>query len=136
MNRRPIARRVLRFFLWSAAALVGLFALLGASSGFVVVPRLNEARVDRTRLDIAQLEKGLKLYQAKTGHYPDAATGFAALVDVQILDKDPRDAWGNPYRYQLVEGRPVITSFGADGLSGGEGINADISNLSSQVSVR
>ena len=116
-----------------------VLVILGLIAGAVtvaVIPRINEARIDRTRLDIGNLENGLKLYYARTGKYPDTATGFKALLDMQVIDKAPKDAWGNDYVYLLENGRPVITSFGADGLAGGEGINADISNLSSQVSVR
>ena len=47
---------------------------------------------------------------------------------MEILDKMPKDAWGNDYVYTLENGRPVVTSYGADGVPGGEGPNADISN--------
>jgi len=100
------------------------------------IPHGATPRRDRTVLDIAMLENGLKLYRARTGHLPDSTTGFAALLDVQIIDRMPKDAWGNPYRYELVDGRPVITSFGADGLPGGDGVNADLSNRSPELSAR
>ncbi len=70
----------------------------------------------------------LKLYNARNGKFPDTATGFKALVDMEIIDKMPKDAWGNDYVYVLENGRPIITSYGADGVPGGDGPNADITN--------
>jgi len=108
-----------------------VLVILGLIAGAVtvaVIPRINEARVQRTQLDISQLENALKLYYARTGKYPDTATGFKVLLDLQLLDKAPKDAWGNDYVYLLENGRPVITSYGADGAPGGDGVNADITN--------
>jgi len=108
-----------------------VLVILGLIAGAVtvaVIPRINEARVQRTQLDISQLENALKLYYARSGKYPDTATGFKTLVDLQLIDKMPKDAWGNDYVYLLENGRPVITSYGADGSPGGDGVNADITN--------
>ena len=108
-----------------------VLVILGLIAGAVtvaVIPRINEARVDRTKLDIGNLEQGLRLYYARTGKFPDTATGFKVLLDMQILDRPPKDAWGNDYVYVLESGRPIITSYGADGTPGGEGVNADITN--------
>jgi general secretion pathway protein G len=108
-----------------------VLVILGLIAGAVtvaVIPRINEARVQRTQLDISQLENALKLYYARSGKYPDTATGFKTLVDLQLIDKMPKDAWGNDYVYLLENGRPVITSYGADGSPGGDGVNSDITN--------
>jgi general secretion pathway protein G len=129
MKRRFKGRRAPRGM--TLIEIMVVLVILGLIAGAVtvaVIPRINEARVDRTKLDIAQLENGLKLYYARTGKYPDTATGFKALLDMQIVDKAPKDAWGNDYVYLLESGRPVITSYGADGAPGGDGVNSDISN--------
>src|SRR5262249_45266498 len=131
-----VASRFLTSRRQGAILACAVLAVSVTSTVLVARPAEINRRRDRTTLDIAMLENALKLYRAKSGHYPDSATGFAALLDVQIIDKEPRDAWGNLYRYQIVEGRPVITSLGADGLPGGEGDNADISNATTQVSSR
>jgi general secretion pathway protein G len=108
-----------------------VLVILGLIAGAVtvaVIPRINEARVQRTQLDISQLENALKLYYARSGKYPDTATGFKTLVDLQLIDKMPKDAWGNDYVYLLENGRSVITSYGADASPGGDGVYADITN--------
>ena len=129
MKRRFKGRRAPRGM--TLIEIMVVLVILGLIAGAVtvaVIPRINEARVDRTKLDIAQLENGLKLYYARTGKFPDTATGFKALLDMQIIDKAPKDAWNNDYVYLLESGRPVITSYGADGAPGGDGVNADITN--------
>ena len=129
MTRRFQGRRAPRGM--TLIEIMVVLVILGLIAGAVtvaVIPRINEARVDRTKLDIAQLENGLKLYYARTGKFPDTATGFKALLDMQIIDKAPKDAWNNDYVYLLESGRPVITSYGADGAPGGDGVNADITN--------
>ncbi|MEN9465598.1 MAG: type secretion system protein GspG, partial [Pseudomonadota bacterium] len=41
----------------------------------------------------------------------------------------PTDSWGNEFVYFNDKGRYEILSLGADGQEGGEGEDADISNL-------
>jgi len=129
MNSRFQGRRAPRGM--TLIEIMVVLVILGLIAGAVtvaVIPRINEARVDRTKLDIGNLEQGLRLYYARTGKFPDTATGFKVLLDMQILDRPPKDAWGNDYVYVLESGRPIITSYGADGTPGGEGVNADITN--------
>ena len=105
-----------------------ILGLIASAVVIAVFPQLQKARVDRTNLDIGNIDSALKLYNARKGKFPDTTTGLKALVDMEILDKMPKDAWGNDYVYTLENGRPVIISYGADGTPGGEGANADISN--------
>jgi general secretion pathway protein G len=107
---------------------ITILGLIAAAVGIAVIPKLDEARHDRTVLDIKNIEGGLKLYYAKTGHYPDTATGLRALVDTHTLEKMPQDAWGNDYVYMNENGKPVITSYGSDGAPGGDGSSEDISS--------
>jgi general secretion pathway protein G len=124
--------RPFRIVRWTALVLGLSFVVLTVT--IVNLPALRRARIDRTRLGIEKLERALTVYRSKSGQYPPTAVGFAALSG--LGDWELRDGWGSPYRYQLVEDRPVITSFGADGLPGGEGDDADISNLPAKVSSR
>lgn len=105
-----------------------ILGLIASAVVIAVFPQLQRARVDRTTLDIGNLDSALKLYNARKGKFPDTTTGLKALVDMEIIDKAPKDAWGNDYVYTLENGRPVITSYGADGVPGGDGPNADLSN--------
>ena len=129
MKRRSNGRRALRgMTLIEIMVVLVILGLIASAVVIAVFPQLQKARVDRTTLDIGNIDSGLKLYNARKGKFPDTATGLKALVDMEILDKMPKDAWGNDYVYTLENGRPVVTSYGADGVPGGEGPNADISN--------
>jgi general secretion pathway protein G len=107
---------------------ITILGLIAAAVGVAVIPQLNQARVDRAALDIKNIQNALKLYYTKKGNYPDTATGLKGLVDMQALEQVPRDPWNNEYVYMNEGGKPVIISYGADGTSGGEGNDADISS--------
>ena len=116
-----------RGLLWGS----GAFALLVAGAAAVVIyPALQASRWARTRMDIRDLESTLHEYARNNGHFPGTADGFRPLLVTRALAAEPHDAWGRPYHYALVEGRPMITSFGSDGRPGGVGPAEDISNLS------
>jgi general secretion pathway protein G len=105
-----------------------ILGLIASAVVIAVFPQLQKARVDQTTLSIGNLDNALKLYNARKGKFPDTATGFKALMDMEIIDKLPKDAWGNDFVYTLENGRPVITSYGADGVPGGTGNDADLTN--------
>jgi general secretion pathway protein G len=105
-----------------------ILGLIASAVVIAVFPQLQKARVDQTTLSIGNLDNALKLYNARKGKFPDTATGFKALLDMEIIDKLPKDAWGNDFVYTLENGRPVITSYGADGVPGGNGNDADLTN--------
>lgn len=107
---------------------ITILGLIAAAVGVAVIPQLNQAKRDRAELDIKNIQNALKLYYTKKGNYPDTATGLKALVDMQALEALPRDPWNNDYVYMNEGGKPVIISYGADGTSGGEGQDADISS--------
>jgi general secretion pathway protein G len=111
---------------------ITIIGLIAAAVTVAVIPQLQKAQVDRTVLDIKSIESSLKLYYARKGNYPDTATGLKGLVDMQILEKMPQDAWNHDYIYVLERGKPIVTSYGRDGVPGGEGPDADISNRPDQ----
>jgi general secretion pathway protein G len=107
---------------------ITILGLIAAAVGVAVIPKLDEAKQDTARLDIASIQNALKLYYTKKGKYPDTATGLRSLVETNNLEKIPTDPWGNEYVYMNEGGKPVIVSYGADGVSGGEGPDSDISS--------
>lgn len=121
-------RRNLGMTLIEIMVVITIVGLLTAAISIAVIPRLNDAKVDRAKLDIKTLEGALKQYYAKKGKYPDTATGLNALLDAQIIERLERDPWDGDYVYMLENNKPVITSYGADNAPGGEGFDADISS--------
>jgi general secretion pathway protein G len=129
------------FTLIEIMVVVVILAILAS----VVVPRImdnpDKARVAKAKQDIRALESALDIYRLDNFRYPSTQEGLEALVKkpasapnwkeggyIKKLNKDP---WGHDYQYlapSSPSGNVLITSLGADGAPGGEGINADISS--------
>lgn len=109
-----------------------VITIMGLIMGVVamtVVDRLNDAKRDTAKMDIATFESALELYYAQKGRYPDTEGGLKTLLERRLIKKLPNDPWDQPYVYVLsASGQPVITSYGADEKPGGEGIAEDISS--------
>ncbi len=134
-----ILRRARGFTLIELMVVIMILGVLAA----LVVPRVmnrpDEARAVAARQDIAQIMQALKLYRLDNSRYPTTEQGLQALVVrptsgpvpgnwKSYLDKVPNDPWGRPYQYLSpgVKGEIDVFSFGADGQSGGTGVEADI----------
>lgn len=127
-TREQHGRRRRGMTLIEIMVVITILGLIMAAVGVAVIPRLDEAKRDTARLDIANIHNALKLYYAKKGRYPDTGTGLRVLVETRTLELMPKDPWGNEYLYLNEGGKPVITSYGADGSPGGEGADADVSS--------
>lgn len=108
-----------------------------------VLNRADEARVQKVYADFKSIETALKIYRLDNFVYPTTEQGLEALVERSTIDPEPRnfktggyladlplDPWGRPYLYLSPgeNGEVDIYSLGVDGLSGGEGQNADLGN--------
>jgi general secretion pathway protein G len=108
-----------------------------------VLNRADDARVQKVQADFKAIETALKIYRLDNYSYPTTEQGLQALVEPSSLAPQPRnfktggylaevprDPWGRPYLYLSPgeHGEVDIYTLGADGLSGGEGQNADIGN--------
>jgi general secretion pathway protein G len=104
----------------------------------------DKAKRVKAQADIAQLKSALDRYYLDTGSYPTSDQGLQALIEAPntsgdppkdwggpYIEKIPPDPWGNSYFYQSDGDTYVLKSFGADGVEGGEGKNADIDGSSS-----
>lgn len=114
-----------------AAVLAALFYF------FVMVPTqsmLDDARMMQAKSDLETLQDCLDIYRMHFGRYPprERAPGTAAPgVDFAGYCRPIKaDPWGRPYVYNCPGVTPPhacdFMSFGADGVPGGEGENADV----------
>jgi general secretion pathway protein G len=95
--------------------------------------RDQERRAAGARADIHAFETALKQYRLHHGRYPTTSQGLVVLTEPTdrrpegYLERfDENDPWGNPYDY-TSDGRVfLIVTYGADGIEGGEGLDADI----------
>jgi general secretion pathway protein G len=102
----------------------------------------DRAKRVKAQADIAQLKSGLDRFYLDAGGYPTTDQGLPALVTAPTsgnvphdwqgpyIEKIPPDPWGNPYFYQSDGSTYILKSFGADGVEGGDGKNADIDGSS------
>jgi general secretion pathway protein G len=121
-------RRARGMTLIEIIVVITILSLLMAAVGVAVIPMLDQAKVDRAYIDMANVQNALKTFYAKKGSYPDNGAGLKALVDAQIVDKMPTDPWNNPYQYLIEGGKPVIKSYGKDGTAGGTDGDKDLSS--------
>lgn len=129
------------FTLLEIMVVVVILGILAALVVPKIISRPDEARVIAAKQDIASLQQALKLYRLDNHRYPTTEQGLQALVARPTtspvppnwktggyIERLPKDPWGNPYQYLNpgVHGEIDIFSTGADGVSGGEGNDADI----------
>jgi general secretion pathway protein G len=129
------------FTLIEIMVVVVIIAILAALIVPKIMSRPDEARVIAARQDIASILQALKLYRLDNLRYPTNEQGLNALVSRPsippiptnwkaggYLERLPRDPWGNSYQYMNpgIRGEVDVLSFGADGVPGGEGTDADI----------
>ncbi len=142
-GRRPLRARAAGFSLVEILVVLVIMGLLISVVAPTVLNRADEARVQKAQADFKAIETALKIYRLDNYVYPTTEQGLEALVTPSTLDPQPRnfkdggylaevpvDPWGRPYLYLSPgeRGEVDIYTLGADGLSGGEGQNADIGN--------
>ena len=102
----------------------------------------DKAKRVKAQADISQIKSALDRYYLDAGSYPSSDQGLSALVSAPTSGNDPKDwggpyieripldPWGHAYVYQSDGNEYLLKSYGADGVEGGEGKNADIDGSS------
>lgn len=111
---------------------ITLIALVTATIGVSVFHVLEDGQEKTARQQMAAIQNGLDVFRLQYGAYPPTSDGISALTRPArgrpFLDKEPRDPWGNAFRYAFpgVRGGPVdLWSAGKDGV---DGTDDDIGN--------
>ena len=104
---------------------------------------LGKAKMGIARSRMALIEDALARFYLDCGLLPDRSEGLNALLTAPpavagkwdgpyLKPKDLIDPWGHPFEYRpegtINEGSFDLISYGADGVQGGEGENADVYN--------
>lgn len=126
------------FTLIELLVVLAILTLLAGLVGPRVLGQLGGAKTKTAGVQIADLDKSLELFKLDVGRFPSTEEGLNALVTKPgsaagwngpyLKGGVPTDPWGKPYQYALNGGVVEIVSFGADGVAGGEGENADVRN--------
>lgn len=139
----PHLRPIAGFTLIEVMVVIVILGVMAA----MIVPKLmgrpDEARAVAARQDIATLMNALKLYRLDNKRYPTTEQGLQALVVKPsqapvpenwktggYIERLPLDPWSKVYQYLSpgIRAEVDVFSFGADGIGGGEGADADIGN--------
>lgn len=115
-----------------------ILGLLVGLAGPRVMRYLGSSRADTALVQVEQFRTALELFVLDLGRLPTTEQGLDALVqrptgmddwNGPYLRNDtlPLDPWGNPYLYVFEQdGTYTLRSLGADGVEGGNGVDADI----------
>jgi len=131
------------FTLIELMVVIVILGILAAIIAPRIVGRTDEAKVTEAKVQIRNIETALKMYKLDSGLYPTTEQGLESLMEkpaTGVIPKNwreggyleskkiPGDPWGNPYVYLSpgLNGDYDLISYGADGVRGGEGFDADI----------
>jgi len=128
-------RGLTKFQLLAALAVLAVILIVAAPRLMSVVNHAHNPDIMVAEQDIGEIEKALQLYKQDNGAYPSTEQGLLALVIKPsrapapkewktggYIDRLPRDPWGHPYQYRLMdEGAAFdVFSFGANGPDEGD----------------
>lgn len=125
------------FTLMELLVVLVIVGLLASLVGPILYNKINPAKQTVARGQISNFATAIESYWIDTGQFPSTQQGLNALQtnpgvggwNGPYLRKTiPIDPWGNQYQYIYpgADGRFEIVSYGADGVEGGAGDNADI----------
>ena len=129
------------FTLIELMVVIAIIAMLASVVAYNVLGSLEDAEITVVKAEISTFKSALINYRVVFKKFPTNEEGLQALIQNEknrkFLDRDeiPLDPWDNPYMYKLEGSRNYsIISYGADGVPGGSGLDADISsaNLSGE----
>jgi len=140
-RRHAVPRRSRGMTLIEILVVLVLIAVVMGIVGGNFLGKGEKAKADAAKIEIGQIAQSLDLYKLEVGRYPTTQEGLQALISAPAGTTNwngpywkkssvPKDPWGNEYKYSAPgqAGPYDITSLGADGKEGGEGVNKDITN--------
>jgi general secretion pathway protein G len=125
---------------FSLAELMVVIVIIGLLATLVipnVVARLFTGQVGKAKADIIAIENGLNEYAIQNGgRFPDNLEALVTpdengntYLNQEVVPKDP---WGNEYIYEPPgpgQAKPVVKTYGKDGVQGGDAKDRDFDNL-------
>jgi general secretion pathway protein G len=127
------------FTLVELMVVIVIIGLLAGAVTISVRSYLIRGKQSVARMEIAKICQALDTYYTVYDRFPTVDQGIAALIEESdqfpdgLLNKLPKDPWGNDYIYQQPgsDGPYEVLCYGADNQQGGDKANRDIT--SSQI---
>jgi general secretion pathway protein G len=130
------------FTLLEMLVVMVIIGLLAGLVGPRIFGKVDSSKVQTAQVQIKMIESSLMIMRLDLGSPPSAEAALrwltvkpddaavAALWKGPYLDGAiPVDPWNNSYQIVMpgLDGKPfTVSSYGADGKAGGEGLNADV----------
>lgn len=124
--KTPRSRRGLSLI--EIIVVITIIAMLMSAVGVYALGVQRTSQIRTAKMDVQNAATALDVYRANQGRYPDPREGFAPVLALRALKKEPLDPWGTPLSWELKDGEPVVTSLGPDRAKGGAGDDADITS--------
>jgi general secretion pathway protein G len=130
-----IRRQRAAFTLIEIVIVLTIIAILASGSIYLLKGNVDEAKATRMDADLQAIRTQLLMYEGRNMRPPSTEQGLKALVErptteplperwTQLLEKLPRDPWGQEYRYVCPSksGKNAfdLYSVGKDGQDGTE----------------
>jgi len=131
------------FTLVELMVVIVIIGLLGSIVMINVLPRTDQARIEKVKTDFRNIEMAAKLFYNDLGRYPESldellnppadpmSMGGAAPQSYLEVKGALNDPWGNPYVYEVRENTVYLLSYGKDRQQGG---TDDITNQATDAS--
>jgi len=129
------------FTLLELLVVIAIIGLLAAYVGPRYFSQIGKSETTVAKAQVDAFSKALDTYRLDTGRFPTTEQGLGALITAPAgatkwngpyLGKSvPNDPWGRTYIYRApgANGRDYeVLSYGKDGVPGGSGDDADVSN--------
>ena len=119
------------FTLLELIVVITIIGLLGTLVVTKVAPMLAKGNATKIKYDLKKISEAATFILSDTGSYPESIDEMINAVDDEgnaitgALDKTPKDPWGNPYEYEIRDGKPLVICRGRDANTGGEGDDQD-----------
>jgi len=136
---RPFERG---YTLLEVLIVLSIIALVAALVGPRLMSQLDRSRGTAAEVQMRSLISALETMRLDIGRYPTAEEGLQTLTAAPREEEAairwrgpyletaaPPDPWGRPYIYTppaTRDARPRISTLGADGVEGGDGIDTDL----------
>lgn len=127
------------FTLMELLVVMVVLSLIAAAVTPQVMGRLDRSKVRAAKIQMETLSASVDMFRIDTGRYPTEQEGLKSLItqpaDVNVWDgpyvrtgQSVVDPWDRLFIYKKTSnGKYILSTFGADGASGGEGFDTDLS---------
>lgn len=139
-SRSEVRISEMGFSLLELIVVLVILGLLAGVIGYRVSRVGSKGKAQVAKIQIAELAPPLEAFRLEVGRYPTTEEGLRSLFestgiegwDGPYLSKKvvPKDPWKQEYRYVSPgeHGDYDLWSYGADGVDGGDGENADVTS--------